>query len=97
MSKGTRLLTKGKDFSEAVFILSHLDNSGASFFILFFSSSVSSECASHTDVKVLCRGITFRQAQICPDLPSLSELAHYAVACDVCRQESFGFPFISSH
>lgn len=62
-------------------------------FILFLSSLVSSENVSRIDVKLLCHGITLRQAQICPDLPSLSEPALSAIACDVCRQGSFGFNF----
>lgn len=61
--------------------------------ILFLSSLVSSENVSRIDVKLLCHGITLRQAQICPDLPSLSEPALSAIACDVCRQGSFGFNF----
>ena len=48
---------------------------------------------SQIDVKLLCHWITLRQAQICPDLPSLSELARFVVACDVCRQGSFSFNF----
>lgn len=58
-----------------------------------FSSFVSSQNVSQIDVKLLCHGITFRQAQICPDLPRLSELAHSTLACDVCRQRSSGFSF----
>lgn len=61
--------------------------------ILFLSSLGSSENVSRIDVKLLCHGITLRQAQICPDLPSLSEPALSAIACDVCRQGSFGFNF----
>lgn len=61
------------------FLLSHLDNpDAASSFCSLFPQSVVG-----IDVKLLCHGITLRQAQICPDPTSLSELACSAAACDV--------------
>lgn len=94
VGKGRRCLTEGgKKYLVKEFPTVTAWQQWCFFLILFFSSSISSENVSQIDVKLLCHGITFRQAQICPDLPSLSELAHYTVACDVCRRGSFGFNF----